>query len=146
MVDGRGGAASSASGSGGSSPTGRARAPTAICGSDDETRLVLRGILLLHRYPVTSEARAPAELGRPPTEARVVVYDARGTPAEWLDAVRSLVRENPTVLVLALLPVGGEGFRAEAERAGAHATLVKPFLMRDLLEAIDALVAAPGSL
>ncbi len=88
----------------------------------------------------------PSELGRVPPEARVIVYDAVGVPADWLDSVRSLVRENPNGLVLALLPVGGEGVRSEAERAGAHATLVKPFLTRELLEAIDALVATPGSL
>ena len=126
------------------SRAGRSHAPTAICASNEDVRLLLRGILRLDRYPVTKEAASPAALGRPPPESRVLIYDTGGDAAGGLESLEALARENPGLEVLALLPVGGEGLRPAAERAGARGTLVKPFSAHELTEAIDALVADPG--
>ena len=140
MVEERGGASSLAAAPLAPSRAGRSHAPTAICASNDYIRLLLRGILRLDHYPVTKESASPGALGRPPPESRVLVYDTGGAVAGGVESLEALARENPGLPVLALLPVGGEGLRAEAERAGARGTLVKPFSAHDLTEAIDALV------
>ncbi|HLN50599.1 MAG TPA: hypothetical protein VK455_00850 [Thermoplasmata archaeon] len=143
MFAGKGGAATFASvGSGG---VRRPRAPAAICGPDDDVRLLLRGILLLYRHPVTREAKSPSELGRLPPESRVLIYDAGAAASGWSEVLAGVTRENPALPVLVLLPSGGEGLATEAERAGAQGTLVKPFATHALIDAIDTLLTVPGS-
>jgi DNA-binding NtrC family response regulator len=147
VSDGKGGSASSlAAGSEGAGAR-RNRAPIAIGGSNDEIRILLRGILRLHRYPVAGEAMSPGDLGRLPSDTRILIYDVArsGDVAPWTESVSALTRDNPGIQVLALLPYGSEGNRTEAERTGALATLVKPFKVQDLLRSIDALLAEPGT-
>jgi len=120
------------------------RIPTAIWGANDESRLLLRGILQLHRYPLTREARSRGELERLPAETRVLIYDTGWDATGWTGSVADVAQETPGLRVLVLLPTGSERPGSEGRGASALATLTKPFTTRDLIEAIDALVAEPG--
>jgi DNA-binding NtrC family response regulator len=145
MFAGKGGAVTFATGSYVSGGIRRPRAPAAIYGPDDDVRLLLRGILLLYRHPVTREAKLPSELGHLPSESRVLIYDVGAAPTGWTDVLAGVIRENPALPVLVLLPSGGEELASEAERAGAQGTLVKPFATHALIAAIDTLLTVPGS-
>jgi DNA-binding NarL/FixJ family response regulator len=145
MMGGRSGSIPQVTATAGSGGIRRPRAPAAICGSDDDTRLLLRGILLLYRHPVTREAKSPSELGRLPPESRFIVYDITGDGSGAAETLAGLIREHPGIPVLALLPAGGEGLRADVERAGAQGTLGKPFVSNELIRAIEALLADAAS-
>ncbi len=145
MGEGQGGSASPLPAAAEGVATRRNRAPIAIGASNDEIRILLRGILRLHRYPVAGEAMSPADLARLPPETRILVYDVGGDVARWTDSVSALTRDNPGIQVLALLPLGSDVGHSDAERIGALAILVKPFKAHDLVRALDALVADPGA-
>ena len=145
MFAGQGGAATFATGSFVSGGIRRPRAPAAIYRPDDDVRLLLRGILLLYRHPVTREAKLPSELARLPPESRVLIYDVGSAAPGWSEVLAGVTRENPALPVLVLLPTGGEELAPEAERAGAQGTLVKPFATHALIDAIETLLTVPGS-
>ena len=111
--------------------------PAVLWIPDDDVRLLLRGILTLQRHPVVLELTTAEGLNRwdPPPVALLIV-DAVSGSDRWRDELSEALRARPELRAIVLLPRNRESLRAEAEELGARATLVRPFAIRDLVNAI----------
>jgi DNA-binding NarL/FixJ family response regulator len=118
--------------------------PAVLLGGSEDTRLLLRGLLRLHRHRVLLEAQAPEGIDRLPAspETKVLILDA-GSEADgtWSDALASVLRARSDLRALVILPNSDPALETRARRAGARATLVRPFAIRDFVEAVDSLGA-----
>ncbi len=116
---------------------GSSTVPAVLWVPDDDLRLLLRGILTLQRHPVVLELTSAEALNRwePPPVALLVV-DAVSGSGRWRDELAQALRARPELRAIVLLPRNHEALRTEAEELGARATLVRPFAIRDLVEAI----------
>jgi DNA-binding response OmpR family regulator len=113
---------------------------------DDDTavRDSLHAILSLRGYDIRQakdgwECEKAVRHGVPD----LVILDIMMPEQEGMATIRSLRRSHPALKILAISG-GGEMHLREAlsfaEALGAHASLAKPFLARDLLAAIDTLI------
>jgi DNA-binding NarL/FixJ family response regulator len=119
--------------------------PAVLWIPDDDVRLLLRGILTLQHHPVALELTTAEALNRwePPPVALLIV-DAVSGSDRWRSELADALRARPELRAIVLLPRNREGLRTEAEELGARATLVRPFAIRDLVEAIrEALRGSP---
>jgi AmiR/NasT family two-component response regulator len=117
----------------------RPTAETVILGGNEETRLLLRGLLRLHRYRVCGEARTAEELdsvGDPRTR-RVLVLVADHAGPDWADEL--VVARSRQVGLLPLLIVSEitPQVITDARAAGVVGLLGRPFAIRDLMAAVD---------
>jgi DNA-binding NarL/FixJ family response regulator len=120
--------------------------PAVLFGGDDDRRLLLKGILLLHRHPVSLEARSVEDLRElaPSSRPELLVFDAGDGP--WADTLATSLRERPTLRAVVLLPPRSPEMEEAAIHAGARSTVTRPFTIRELVDAIDdALAAVPGA-
>jgi len=105
---------------------------------------LLRGLLRLHRHPVLLEARAPDEIGRLPIspETKVLILDAGtdGGPT-WSETLSGVLRTRADLKALVILPTSDPALETRAREAGARAVLVRPFAIRDFIEAVDSVAA-----
>ncbi len=121
------------------------RVPAVLWVPDDDVRLLLRGILTLQRYPVVLELTSAESLHRwEPAPVALLVVDAVSGAGRWREELAEALRARPELRALVLLPKDSEALRRDAEALGARATLVRPFAVRDLVEAIrEALRGSP---
>ena len=141
---------SAGSGSTSASPRPTRVLDAVLFGTNDETRLLLRGLLRLHHHRVIHEARSLDDLaGLPPAAGpRVLLQDVDAEDDRWSEELATALRDHPDLRAVVLLPTEGGGMRAEAMRVGARGVLVRPFAIRDLVRLVDeaafgADVAAP---
>lgn len=135
-----------------SDPAGRGRpgpgTPAIVCGRNGETRLLLRGLLRLHRYRVLLEAASAGELDqRPlPDEPTAFVFDAESEVAPWDTELAAVLRGHPSLRAVVLLPrAAPPSCEARARLAGARAVVARPFAIRDLVDALEtAVTGAPA--
>jgi len=74
----------------------------------------------------------------------LLIVDAVSGADRWREELSGALRARPELRALVLLPRHRQEMRGEAEALGARATLVRPFAVRDLVEAIrQALRGAP---
>jgi len=129
-----------------STPSG---APAIVLGGSEDTRLLLRGLLRLHRHRVLLEAPIREGVARLPasSEPKILVLDAGTDKGEaWAEELSSLLKARPDLRALVILPSADPAVETRARQAGARATLVRPFAIRDFIEAVDGLSsAAPPS-
>ncbi len=136
--DHRGQRAEAPSGPGGSDdPSPNVEA--VIVGGNDETRLLLRGLLRLHHYRVRGEA-ASAEALDPVdghVDRRVLILVADGDNEEWPVELSNARDRQPGLLPLLVVPESTPNLERRARAAGVHGILNRPFAIRDLISAIE---------
>jgi DNA-binding NarL/FixJ family response regulator len=76
-------------------------------------------------------------------EMKILVMDAGAEKGEaWAETLSSVVHSRPDMRALVILPSSDPGLETRARQAGAQATLVRPFAIRDFIEAVDSLGAS----
>ena len=123
-------------------------APAIVIGGSEDTRLLLRGLLRLHRHRVLLEAPTREAVDRLPTsaEVKILVLDAGTDKTEvWTAELSSLLRSRSDLRALVILSSSDPGLETRARQAGARAVLVRPFAIRDFIEAVDSIGAPPPS-
>jgi DNA-binding NarL/FixJ family response regulator len=105
--------------------------------------------LRLHRHRVLLEAPTKEGVDRIPVtpETKILVLDAGTDKGEaWAEALASLLQSRSDLQALVILPSSDPALETRARQAGARSTLVRPFAIRDFIEAVDSLgtSAAPG--
>ncbi len=117
-----------------------------LLGTNDDTRLLLRGLIRLHRHRVALEARSVEELEElaPSSRPRVLLQDVDAEDDRWSDELKIALERFPDLRAIVLLPTDGTSLRAEALRAGASAVIVRPFAVRELIRKVVEVVDDPG--
>ncbi len=118
----------------------RDHAPAVIWGANDETRLLLRGLLRLHRHPVLYEARTIGDFdGMPPGDGvRILMVDVEGSAGDWSAELARTLERHPDLRAVVILPPRRDpASEAAAYRAGARAVLSRPFSIQELLRALE---------
>ncbi len=125
-------------------PSGSAAPPPTvdaiIVGGNDETRLLLRGLLRLHHHRVLGEVRT-ADLLEPSdavVEARVLILVADGNTEEWPHELATARERQPGVRTLLVVPESSTDLEARARSAGVRGILHRPFAIRDLISTVEA--------
>ena len=114
--------------------------PAVLLGGNEDTRLLLRGLLRLHRHRVLLEAPGPEGIERlpPSPETKILVVDA-GSEADpkWAEQLSGILRSRSDLRALVILPSPDVALESRARAAGARAVLVRPFAIHDFVEAVD---------
>lgn len=112
--------------------------PAVLWGPDDDTRLLLRGLLRLHRYPVAYEARTIEELEQLPSsvQPRLLLVDVPVEAGHWSAELERALRVHIDLRPVVILPAGRPAAEAEAIRAGARAVLPRPFVIQEFVRAL----------
>jgi DNA-binding NarL/FixJ family response regulator len=119
-------------------------APAVILGGSEDTRLLLRGLLRLHRHRVLLETPSPEGLeGLPASpEPKVLILDAGPkTDNSWAELLASVLERRADFRALVILPASDPALESRARAAGAQAVLVRPFAIREFVEAVDSVGA-----
>lgn len=110
-----------------------------IVGGNDETRLLLRGLLRLHHYRVRGEA--PSAEGLDPidghVDGRVLILVADGDNEEWPLELSTARDRQPGLLPLLVVPESSPNLELRARAAGCRGILNRPFAIRDLISAVE---------
>ncbi|HTT25764.1 MAG TPA: response regulator [Thermoplasmata archaeon] len=110
----------------------------AIFSAQDDVRLLLRGLLRLHRYRVVGEGNAPVALAQLPKDSQaVVVVDADLDEVGWSEAVTALHRARPTQRVVLLSATRSPRIESQAKALGISAVVRRPFAVHQLVEAVN---------
>jgi CheY-like chemotaxis protein len=114
----------------------------AVVGGSREVRLLIKGLLRLHRHVVVAEGPNFDVLDTlsKDAEAPVVIVDFDLAEPGRLDVVRTARKARPNSRFVLLSPGGGAPMREAGRAIGADAMISRPFAVRDLMEAV-----APGS-
>lgn len=102
----------------------------------------------MHRHRVLLEAPNREAVDRlpPSAEVKILVLDAGTDKADvWANELASLLRVRSDLRALVILPSSDPGLETRARQAGARSVLVRPFAIRDFIEAVDALGAPSPS-
>ncbi len=119
-----------------------------IFGANDDTRLLLRGLLRLQRHQVILEAATVDATREIPAgdRPRVLLFDVDAADDRWSEDLRAILEMHPDLRTLVLLPHDRSALREEAGRVGARAVIVRPFQVRDLVRLVDeAVYGAPDA-
>lgn len=122
-------------------------APAVILGGNEDTRLLLRGLLGLHRHRVLLESQNPEAIARLPVspETKVLIVDAGTDGATpWAEPLTSILRSRPDLRALVILPRPDPALENRARQAGARRIMVRPFAIRDFVEAVDSVASETG--
>ena len=127
-------------------PSGGEPVPAVLWIPDDDVRLLLRGILTLHRHPVVLELPSNEALRRwdaPPVA--LLIVDAVSGSERWREELSDALRVRPGLRAIVLLPRDHEGWRNDAAALGARVSLVRPFAVREFVDAIHEALAGPAA-
>lgn len=113
--------------------------PAVIWGQDEETRLLLRGLVRLQRHPVVHEATTVEELEQLPTAAgpRILLYAVPSGNGAWATELASVLERHPELRAVVILPPGTPTRETEARRVGARAVLPRPFAIQEFAQALE---------
>ena len=109
-----------------------------IVGGSDETRMLLRGLLRLHRHRVLYEGSRADSLARLPEAAggAVLVLDVNIAEEPWASAISQSLTARPDLRAVLLTPIRGGRVEEDARRLGIHTLLRRPFAVHELIEAV----------
>jgi len=122
--------------------------PAVLLGGSEDTRLLLRGLLRLHRHRVLLEAPTRDGIDRlpPSPETKILIMDAGSSDADqWANDLSSTLHSRTDLHALVILPRADPALETRARQAGAQAILVRPFGIHDFVEAVDSVGACPPS-
>jgi FixJ family two-component response regulator len=114
--------------------------PAVLLGGNEDTRLLLRGLLRLHRHRVLLEASAADGIDRLPrsNELKILVLDAGSErDSKWAEDLSALLRNRTDLRAVVILPSPDVALESRARNAGARAVLVRPFAIRDFVDAVE---------
>jgi len=111
-----------------------------LWGQNEDTRLLLRGLLRLHRCSVLHEVATLADLVALPSvpEPSVLVVDAESEAQGWERDLPTALKAHPELRGLVILPPAGGSLESRARAAGAVTVVVRPFAIRDFVLAVSA--------
>jgi len=115
-------------------------APAVLLGGSEDTRLLLRGLLRLHRHRVLLEAPTREGIDRlpPSPETKILIMDAGSSSGDqWADELSSTLHSRTDLRALVILSRADPALETRARQAGAQAVLVRPFGIHDFVEAVD---------
>ncbi len=114
--------------------------PTLIVGGSEETRLLLRGLVRLHRHRVLAEKASADQIGAadPEDPGRVLILVADGDEDDWPHELAAARQLQPQLLVLLLVPERTPELVERARRMGVRGVLNRPFAIRDLVGSVEA--------
>lgn len=121
-------------------PPAPSGAPAIVLGGSEDTRLLLRGLLRLHRHRILLEAPTWEGIDRlpPSPETKILVLDAGTEKGEgWAKELSSALQARSDLRALVILASSDPALETRARQAGARATLVRPFAIRDFIQAVD---------
>src|SRR5215472_6589719 len=118
-----------------------------IVGGSDETRLLLRGLLRLHRQRVLGEGTTSTYLSTlaEQPEPSVLLLDVDLEQSEWLSAVRQAVARCKNLRAVLLTPSRSPRVEELARQAGISALVRRPFAVHELIDAVAPGGASPPS-
>ena len=118
-----------------------------IVGGSDETRLLLRGLLRLHRQRVLSEGTTTDYLKTLPssTEPTVLLLDIDLEQPEWLSAVRQTIDRIAGMRAVLLTPSRSPRVEELARQAGVTKLVRRPFAVHELIEAVSPESGGPSA-
>jgi hypothetical protein len=124
----------------GSASSGTPSGPveSVLWGEDADERLLLRGLLRLHRHPVVFEAASLDELGRLPaaSEPKLLVVAVRSDDEGWEKDLRSVLASHPELRPVVILPKGKGTRGTPAAPSCASVVIARPFAIRDFINAL----------
>jgi CheY-like chemotaxis protein len=111
-----------------------------IAGGSEETRLLLRGLVRLHRHRVVAEGPGPETLRELPADVGtpVVLLDVDLDRPEWSSEIVETARRYPGIRIVLLTPNRSPRVDTFARDLGIHSVLRRPFAVHHLVEAIEA--------
>ena len=114
-------------------------APAVIWGDDEETRLLLRGLLRLHRHPVLHEVTSGDELERIPSTSGpcLLLYAVPSGDGEWATELAAVLERHPELRAVVILPSGTAASEVDPRRVGARAVLPRPFAIQEFARALE---------
>jgi len=116
-------------------------AKVAVVGGSEETRLLLRGLLRLHRHQVVQEGPTLECLERlPPATLQgplVLVVDANLDEGSWGERAGRVLHDHPHVRGVLLSPSRSSRVENQAKSAGFAAVVRRPFSMQELVAAVE---------
>jgi CheY-like chemotaxis protein len=107
-----------------------------------DTRLLLRGLLRLHRHPVMHEVASLEELVRLPASAdpTILVMAVESGDGGWERDLTTTAKRHPELRPVVILPRESAALEPRALAAGARAVVVRPFAIRDFVRALASAV------
>jgi CheY-like chemotaxis protein len=117
-----------------------------VIDDNEQVRSVIREMLELAGYLVVDAPNgevAARVIRQEPAD--LVITDIFMPEKEGLETIRELRRDFPDVKIIAISGGGRSGdfaYLPAAKKFGAHRTFVKPFEMKEMLEAVKELLAS----
>jgi CheY-like chemotaxis protein len=120
----------------GASPLG---VSVVLLGTNEDTKLLLKGLLRLRRYAVGQEARSAEELEAGPSgeDPRVLLLDAEAVTGGWEAALREAHQRQPGLRIVLLTFDRSPELSSRALASGARVVLGRPFSMAEFWRAVE---------
>lgn len=119
----------------------------AVVGGSEESRLLLRGLVRLHRHRVVAEGGTPEVLRELPADggALVVLIDADLDDEAWSEGISSALRGMDHRRGVLITPSRSPAVEQRARALGIVGVLRRPFAIHELVEVLTVPgEAAPG--
>ena len=120
--------------------------PAVLWSPNEDTRLLLRGLLGLLRSPVLGEVSTRAELetlaGLP--HSTLLVVDASDHDPGWPQDLAAVLKNHLELRALVLVSRTAEDAEARARAAGAAEVIVRPFATEEFVHAVGRASMAPS--
>ncbi|HKS59787.1 MAG TPA: hypothetical protein VJS68_03300 [Thermoplasmata archaeon] len=111
-----------------------------IVARNEETRLLLKGLLRLHRHRVIGEAftleQAESLVGG--SAPALLLVDAEADTEEWA-SLRKSIEIHPGLKAILITPSRSKSGEDRAREAGFDALVRRPFAVRELIDAVGRL-------
>jgi len=121
--------------------------PAVLWSPNEDTRLLLRGLLGLLRCPIVGEASTRAELesldGLP--HSTLLVVDATDEVPDWPKDLAAVLKNHLELRALVLVSRPGEDAEARARAAGAAEVVVRPFATEEFVHAVGRASTDPST-
>ncbi|HTT15456.1 MAG TPA: hypothetical protein VMG81_06765 [Thermoplasmata archaeon] len=113
--------------------------PTALLVHDPDSRLLLRGLLRLQRYPVVFEGEHADDFERsPPTPGpKLLVVDGGPDEAEWADDLRAILARDVEYRIVLITADRSPEFAERARARGVRCVVIRPFAIREFVRALE---------
>lgn len=117
--------------------------PAVLLVSNPDTRLLLKGLLRLQRHPVLFEAAQLEELDRLSSTPgpKILLVDVEPEDGDWAKDVRAALQRHPDLRPILITPQRTPEVEARAAAAGIRTIVIRPFAIRDLIGAVEAVSA-----